>query len=146
MIPHMQKLATTLSLLLLFRAADVFTVEPIDPPVGKMYWINDRADGVAPVDFFTIPHGKFVTRTGLAAKIPFPAHPHMLRHACGYKLANEGRDTRSLQHYLGQKNIAHTVRYAELTSDAFKASWKDKRIGKPHSRCSMISLVPCGNT
>jgi hypothetical protein len=57
----MQKLVTALSLLLLFRAADVFAVEPIDPPVGKMYWINDRADGVAPVEFFTIPHGKLVT-------------------------------------------------------------------------------------
>jgi type 1 fimbriae regulatory protein FimB/type 1 fimbriae regulatory protein FimE len=47
---------------------------------------------------------KLVTRTGLVAKLPFPVHPHMLRHACGFKLANEGHDTRSLQHYLGHKN------------------------------------------
>src|SRR5262249_29050471 len=37
----------------------------------------------------------------------------MLRHACGFKLANDGHDTRALQHYLGHKNIQHTVRYPE---------------------------------
>jgi len=68
---------------------------------------------------------KLVTRTGLAAKLPFPVHPHMLRHACGYKLANEGHDTRSLQHYLGHKNISHTVRYTEMAPDRFKSFWKD---------------------
>jgi type 1 fimbriae regulatory protein FimE len=68
---------------------------------------------------------KLVTRTGLAAKIAFPIHPHMLRHACGYKLANEGHDTRSLQHYLGHRNIAHTVRYTDLAPDRFKGFWKD---------------------
>jgi type 1 fimbriae regulatory protein FimE len=68
---------------------------------------------------------KLVTRTGLAAKLPFPVHPHMLRHACGYKLANEGHDTRSLQHYLGHKNIVHTVRYTEMAPDRFKSFWKD---------------------
>jgi type 1 fimbriae regulatory protein FimB/type 1 fimbriae regulatory protein FimE len=68
---------------------------------------------------------KLVTRTGLAAKLPFPIHPHMLRHACGYKLANEGHDTRSLQHYLGHKNIVHTVRYMDLAPDRFRTFWKD---------------------
>jgi type 1 fimbriae regulatory protein FimB/type 1 fimbriae regulatory protein FimE len=68
---------------------------------------------------------KLVARTGSAAKLPFPVHPHMLRHACGYKLANEGHDTRSLQHYLGHKNISHTVRYTELAPDRFKSFWKD---------------------
>jgi type 1 fimbriae regulatory protein FimE len=47
------------------------------------------------------------------------------RHACGFKLANEGHDTRSLQHYLGHKNIAHTVRYTEMAPDRFKGFWKD---------------------
>jgi type 1 fimbriae regulatory protein FimE len=68
---------------------------------------------------------KLVARTGLTAKLPFPVHPHMLRHACGFKLANEGHDTRSLQHYLGHKNIAHTVRYTDLAPDRFKSFWKD---------------------
>lgn len=68
---------------------------------------------------------KLVTRTGRAAGLAFPAHPHMLRHACGFKLANDGHDTRALQHYLGHKNITHTVRYTELAPDRFKTFWKD---------------------
>jgi hypothetical protein len=59
------------------------------------------------------------------AGFTFQAHPHMLRHACGYKLANDGVDTRALQHYLGHKNIQHTVRYTELAPDRFKGFWKD---------------------
>lgn len=65
------------------------------------------------------------TRAGQAAGLPFPVHPHMLGHACGFKLANDGHDTRALQHYLGHKNITHTVRYTELISDRFKTFWKD---------------------
>jgi type 1 fimbriae regulatory protein FimB/type 1 fimbriae regulatory protein FimE len=68
---------------------------------------------------------KLVARSGVLAGLPFPVHPHQLRHACGYKLANEGVDTRALQHYLGHKNIAHTVRYSELAPDRFKSFWKD---------------------
>jgi len=52
-------------------------------------------------------------------------HPHMLRHACGFKLANDGHDTRALQHYLGHKNIQHTVRYTELSPARFRDFWKD---------------------
>jgi type 1 fimbriae regulatory protein FimB/type 1 fimbriae regulatory protein FimE len=68
---------------------------------------------------------KLVVRAGQQAGIGFPVHPHMLRHACGFKLANDGHDTRSLQHYLGHKNIAHTVRYTELAPDRFKGFWRD---------------------
>jgi site-specific recombinase XerD len=66
-----------------------------------------------------------LARTGEASGLTFPAHPHMLRHAAGYKLANQGVDTRSLQHYLGHKNIQHTVRYSELAADRFKDVWRD---------------------
>ena len=68
---------------------------------------------------------RMVTRLGPAAKMPFPIHPHMLRHSTGFKLANQGVDTRSLQHYLGHKNIQHTVRYSELTPERFRDFWKD---------------------
>ena len=68
---------------------------------------------------------KLMTRAGSQAKIGFPVHPHMLRHACGFKLANEGHDTRSLQHYLGHKNITHTVRYTDMAPDRFKNFWRD---------------------
>jgi type 1 fimbriae regulatory protein FimE len=76
-------------------------------------------------------HAARTTRTlmvaafGIAAKFQFAVHPHMLRHACGYKLANQGMDTRSLQHYLGHRNITHTVRYSELSPDRFKDFWGD---------------------
>jgi site-specific recombinase XerD len=57
---------------------------------------------------------KLVTRAGQTAGLAFPIDPHMLCHACGYKLANDGHDTWALQHYLGHKNIQRTVRYTEL--------------------------------
>ena len=48
----------------------------------------------------------------------------MLRHACGFALANKGHDTRARQAYLGHKNIQHTVRYTELSPDRFKNFWR----------------------
>lgn len=68
---------------------------------------------------------KIVARAGERARIGFPIHPHMLRHATGYKLANDGQDTRAIQHYLGHRNIQHTTRYTELAPDRFKDFWKD---------------------
>jgi len=68
---------------------------------------------------------KIISRAGDTARLGFPVHPHMLRHACGFKLANEGHDTRAIQHYLGHRNIQHTVRYTELAANRFKAFWRD---------------------
>jgi type 1 fimbriae regulatory protein FimB/type 1 fimbriae regulatory protein FimE len=68
---------------------------------------------------------KLISRAGTKAKIPFPVHPHMLRHACGFKLANEGQDTRAIQHYLGHRQISHTTRYTELAADRFNGFWMD---------------------
>lgn len=68
---------------------------------------------------------KMLSRCGELSVLTFPIHPHMLRHACGYKLANDGQDTRAIQHYLGHKNIQHTVRYTELSSERFKEFWGD---------------------
>jgi site-specific recombinase XerD len=68
---------------------------------------------------------KLVQRAGQAARLAFPAHPHMLRHACGFKLANDGHDTRAIQHYLGHKNIQHTVRYTEMAPTRFKDFFRD---------------------
>ena len=68
---------------------------------------------------------KTIARLGEAAKLPFPIHPHMLRHSTGYKLANDGHDTRALQHYMGHKNIMHTVRYTDMAPDRFKNFWQD---------------------
>ena len=74
--------------------------------------------------FSTSGFAKLIERAGEAAKLAFRVHPHMLRHACGYKLANDGTDTRSLQAYLGHKNISHTVRYTELAPGRFKDFWR----------------------
>lgn len=68
---------------------------------------------------------KLVTRAGVLAGLGFPVHPHMFRHACGYKLANEGHDTRSIQQYIGHANIQHTCRYTELASERFNGFWQD---------------------
>ena len=67
---------------------------------------------------------RMVERAGTVAKLGFKAHPHMLRHATGYALANKGHDTRALQAYLGHKNIQHTVRYTELSPTRFKDFWR----------------------
>jgi integrase len=65
--------------------------------------------------FTTAGFARMVERAGVEARLGFKVHPHMLRHACGYALANRGHDTRALQAYLGHKNIQHTVRYTELS-------------------------------
>jgi type 1 fimbriae regulatory protein FimB/type 1 fimbriae regulatory protein FimE len=68
---------------------------------------------------------KIVMQAGKRASLGFPVHPHMLRHATGYKLANDGHDTRAIQHYLGHKNIQHSVRYTELSPARFRHFWLD---------------------
>ena len=74
--------------------------------------------------FTRVGFARMVERLGEAAKLGFKAHPHMLRHACGFALANKGHDTRALQAYLGHKNIQHTVRYTELSPTRFKTFWR----------------------
>jgi type 1 fimbriae regulatory protein FimE len=68
---------------------------------------------------------RMVQRTGEAAGLAFSVHCHMLRHACGYKLANDGHDTRSLAHYLGHRNLQSTARYTALAPDRFARFWND---------------------
>jgi type 1 fimbriae regulatory protein FimB/type 1 fimbriae regulatory protein FimE len=75
--------------------------------------------------FTTAGFARMVERAGTEAKFGFKVHPHMLRHATGYALANKGHDTRALQAYLGHKNIQHTVRYTELSPTRFKNFWRD---------------------
>jgi type 1 fimbriae regulatory protein FimB/type 1 fimbriae regulatory protein FimE len=74
--------------------------------------------------FTTAGFARMVERAGVEAKLGFPAHPHMLRHACGFALANKGHDTRALQAYLSHRNIQHTVRYTELSPGRFEDFWR----------------------
>jgi type 1 fimbriae regulatory protein FimB/type 1 fimbriae regulatory protein FimE len=68
---------------------------------------------------------QIVACAGAAARLGFPVHPHMLRHATGFKLAHEGHDMRIIQHYLGHKNIQHTVGYTVLVAARFQGLWPD---------------------
>jgi site-specific recombinase XerD len=87
---------------------------------GRYVFMSERGAPLSAVGF-----RRMMTRLGEVAKMPFSVHPHMLRHATGFKLANQGVDTRALQHYLGHKNIQHTVRYTELSPHRFRDFWKD---------------------
>jgi integrase len=92
-----------------------------EAPASEFVFVSERG---AP--FSTAGFAKMIERAGEAAKLGFKAHPHMLRHACGFALANKGHDTRALQaYYLGHKNIQHMVRYAELSPTRFKDFWRD---------------------
>ena len=75
--------------------------------------------------FTTAGFARMIERAGRIAELSFKAHPHMLRHACGYALANRGHDTRALQAYLDHRNIQHTVRYTELSPTRFKDFWRE---------------------
>ena len=68
---------------------------------------------------------RMIARAGRAAKFRFLIHSHMLRHSTGYKLANDGQDTRAIQAYLGHKSIVSTQRYTALAQDRFRKFWKD---------------------
>src|SRR5262245_55193452 len=89
-------------------------------PASPFIFTSERGAPFTPAGF-----RKMFARLGAAAGFDFPVHPHMLRHACGFKLANDGVDTRSLQAYLGHRNIQHTVRYTELAPTRFKNFWHD---------------------
>jgi type 1 fimbriae regulatory protein FimE len=89
-------------------------------PTGKYVFVSELK---GPLTAATIQH--IVARAGQLAGMPFRVHPHMLRHACGYKLANDGQDTRAIQAYLGHRNINHTVRYTELSPERFRGFWED---------------------
>jgi site-specific recombinase XerD len=78
-------------------------------------FVSERGGPVTPSWF-----RKMMAGLGQRAGLTCGIHPHMLRHSCGYKFANEGRDTRSLQAYLGQRNIQSTVRYTAMAPDRFK--------------------------
>jgi type 1 fimbriae regulatory protein FimB/type 1 fimbriae regulatory protein FimE len=88
--------------------------------IGRFVFLSERGAPMTRSNFL-----KALDRIAAHTTIPFKVHPHMLRHACGFKLANDGRDTRSLQHYLGHRNIKHTTRYTELDANRFNGWWTE---------------------
>ena len=90
------------------------------PENGGFVFVSERGGPISPAGI-----RKMVARTGEEAGLSFPVHPHMLRHGCGFALANRGHDTRAIQHWLGHKNIQHTTRYTELGPARFKNFWRE---------------------
>ena len=91
-----------------------------EAPKSPFVFVTERGG-----PFTTDSFNWLVKRAGQKARFPFQVHAHMLRHATGYRLAGDGHDTRSIQDYLGHKNIQHTVRYTELSPTRFKDFWQD---------------------
>jgi type 1 fimbriae regulatory protein FimB/type 1 fimbriae regulatory protein FimE len=91
-----------------------------ESPASPFTFVSERGAPFTPDSF-----GRMVKRLGESAGLAIKPHAHMLRHACGYALANAGHDTRALQAYLGHANIQHTTRYTELAPRRFKDFWRD---------------------
>jgi site-specific recombinase XerD len=68
---------------------------------------------------------KIVQRAGEKAGLPMPIHPHMLRHACGYKMANDGRDLRAIMDYLGHRTLSQVLKYTSVNPARFRNFWRD---------------------
>jgi type 1 fimbriae regulatory protein FimB len=97
-------------------------------------WLAERARMKPETDAFFISERRgplsrktawLAIRTyGERAGLPVEAHPHMLRHACGFALADQGADMRLIQDYLGHRNIQHTVRYTATNPARFARLWR----------------------
>jgi site-specific recombinase XerD len=74
--------------------------------------------------FTTAGFARMIERVGVAAGLELKAHPYMLRHACGYALANKGHDTRAIQGRLGHRSITSTAVYTALAPNRFKDFWR----------------------
>jgi type 1 fimbriae regulatory protein FimB/type 1 fimbriae regulatory protein FimE len=91
-----------------------------DYPDTQYVFVSERKAPMIPSNF-----AKILSRAGVKAELDMPIHPHMLRHSTGFKLANDSRDTRSIQQYLGHKNIRHTTRYTDISPAKFNNFWPD---------------------
>lgn len=88
-------------------------------PTGRTFFISTQRK---PLHRATV--NVALCKYSAAADLPLRAHPHMLRHACGFALADQGADTRLIQDYLGHRNIQHTVRYTASNPARFEKLWR----------------------
>lgn len=88
-------------------------------PAGKTFFVSEQR---TPLHLSTVDLA--LRKYGALASLPLLAHPHMLRHACGFALADQGADTRLIQDYLGHRNIQHTVRYTATNPARFERLWR----------------------
>lgn len=66
-----------------------------------------------------------IRRYGQLAGLALDPHMHMLRHGCGFALADQGADTRLIQDYLGHRNIQNTVVYTATNPARFDRLWRN---------------------
>lgn len=88
-------------------------------PTGKALFISERRTALSRKTAWAL-----IRDYGEAAGLAVAAHPHMLRHACGFALADQGADTRLIQDYLGHRNIQHTVQYTATNPARFERLWR----------------------
>ena len=86
---------------------------------GQALFLSTRGTALSRKTFWAL-----LRRYGEAAGLALPPHPHMLRHACGFALADQGADTRLIQDYLGHRNMQHTVRYTATNPVRFEKLWR----------------------
>jgi integrase len=86
---------------------------------GSFVFVTERKAPMSPSGFF-----KMLRRTAEGIGLR-GVHPHILRHACGYKLVNDGIDTRTIAAYLGHRNLQSTSRYTAMSATRFNGLWKD---------------------
>jgi integrase len=87
---------------------------------SRYVFVSERGDVVS-----TSWLRKMFARVGVLAGMPFPINPHIAPPCCGFKFANQGKDTMALQGYLGHRNIQSTTICTELSPDRFKG-WEAK--------------------
>jgi type 1 fimbriae regulatory protein FimB len=102
------------------RAIKAWLVERVRmKPAGKTFFVSEQRK---PLHRSTV--NLALRMYSEAASLPLLAHPHMLRHACGFALADQGADTRLIQDYLGHRNIQHTVKYTATNPARFEKLWR----------------------
>jgi integrase len=89
-----------------------------ESPTSPFVFVSERGS-----PFTTAGFARMVERAAATAGMELKAHPHMLRHACGYALANKGHDTRAIQGWLGHRSITSTAVYTALAPNRFKDFW-----------------------
>jgi type 1 fimbriae regulatory protein FimB len=88
-------------------------------PLGRSFFLNEQRK---PLHRSTV--NLLLHKNGAKARLPVAVHPHMLRHACGFALADQGADTRLIQDSLGHRKIQHTVRYTATNPARFEKLWR----------------------
>jgi len=90
-------------------------------PESVYLFENERGAAPTPAGFRKML-SRLAEDAGLGA---LRVHPHMLRHATGYALANrDGVTTRDVAEVMGHANMANTQRYQAMNANRFRGLWR----------------------